>query len=129
MEHLEASSAIFCTAPNQAHHYYQSSTIRTFFDQRPPPTSGLDINYYLNKAFPHVARMSASTRPRSATPNGPQLLAAILSCTPLLANAAAGNYAYFTDRDSGGGVSTDMQNIMRGYKDCLFLIVLSLGML
>lgn len=29
----------------------------------------------------------------------------MLSCAPLLASAAAGEYAYFNDRDSGGGVS------------------------
>lgn len=33
------------------------------------------------------------------------LLGSVLATAPLLAHAAAGNYAYFTDRDSGGGVS------------------------
>ncbi|KAK9894376.1 hypothetical protein P389DRAFT_212168 [Cystobasidium minutum MCA 4210] len=33
-----------------------------------------------------------------------QFVAALLACTPLLASAASGNYAWFTDRDSGGGV-------------------------
>lgn len=33
------------------------------------------------------------------------LLAGVLASAPLLASAATGNYAYFTDRDSGGGVS------------------------
>jgi hypothetical protein len=33
------------------------------------------------------------------------LAAALLASTPILVRGASGNYAYFTDRDSGGGVS------------------------
>lgn len=50
-----------------------------------------------------TARGSAST---SFSSNTRRLLAVYaIASLPLLANAAAGNYAYFTDRDSGGGVS------------------------